>query len=243
MSKQTKQLIALVAIVVVGGGAVVYLNFFKDKPPATPAANNAPAVAPDPAPAPTPPPVGGATAAGPVGGPAPLSSTEALPMPKEDKPTTLSFTWKFPVVEKGLTLGSFHHDPKKRIPGAEYPFDPMHVMNLDVVAPERRLYIDRIRNEWVIEGVTVTPQMVLRLNDKGEPDLDENGNKVWEKKQVPEAWFKGKRRPYKTGDRLTGTRFTVEEIILTRAKTSVKLRGDNQEELELELAIPGRYPD
>lgn len=247
MSKQTKQLIALLVIVVVGGGAVWYLNFGRNSGGSAPApaANNAP-----PAPATTPPvapPVAGqpgaaAPAAAP-GTPAPLSSTEALPMPKDETPALVTYQWKFPHVPKGVSLGGFNHDPKKRIPGMEYPFDPMHVMNLDVVAPERRQYIERIKTEWVIEGITVTPQQVLRLNDKGEPELDEKGNKVWEKKDVPEVWFKGKRRPYKVTDRLTGTRFVVEEIIQTRARTAVKLRGDNQEELELELAIPSRYPD
>lgn len=243
MNKQTKQLAILGGLVVVAG-IVAYFFVLKPKEPTpTPAANTpAPAAAATtPNAAPTAPGQPNAAPA-PAGTPgaAPVAVLEPLPMPKDEPLPVISYTWVHPMVEKGTPIGGFNFDWKKN--GA-LVFDPMHVQNLDVVAPERRLYIEKIRTEWVIEGITITPQMVLKVNDKGEPELDEKGQKQYEKKDVKEAWFKGKRRPYKVGERLTGTRFSVEEIIQTRDKTSVKLRGDNQEELELELATPGRYPD
>lgn len=237
MSKQNKQLIALVGLIIVAG-IVAYVFIFRDSAPPPPPANNTPAPAPAPAgPAPGAPATPGQPAPAPGGGPAaPVISTEPLPMPKDEPLPVVTYSWKI-----AGPLGGVNHDRKD--PKIEQPFDPLHVQNLDVVAPERQQYIARIKQDWVIEGITITPQMVVKKNAKGEAELDESGNKVYVKENVKEAWFKSKRRPYKAGERLTGTRFVVEEIIQNRDKTSVKLRGDNQEELELELAVPGRYPD
>jgi len=245
MNKQTKQL-ALLGGLVIAAGIVAYFTMFNDPAPTPPPADNsaapAPAAgAPGPAPAAQPTPGQPAPAPGTAPGAAPVVSNEPLPMPKEEQFSTVTYTWKYPVLNPGPSVGGFAWDWPKR--GVGNPFDPLHVANLDVVAPDRKLYIERVRSEWVIEGVTITPQQVLKTNDKGEPELDSEGNKQYQKMDVKEAWFRGKRRPYKAGERLTGTRFTVDEIIQNKEKTSVKLRGDSGEELELELAIPGRYPD
>lgn len=236
MSKQNKQLIALVGLIVVAGIVAYFMVFRGDTPPPPPPADNT--APPTPAgPAPAAPATPGQPAPAPAGGAAaPVVSNEPLPMPKDEPLPVVTYSWK--VAGK---LGGLDHDRKD--PKIEQPFDPMHVQNLDVVAPERQQYIARIKADWVIEGITITPQMIVKKNAKGEAELDENGKKIYVKENVKEAWFKNKRRPYKTGERLTGTRFTVEEIIQNRDKTAVKLRGDNQEELELELAVPGRYPD
>lgn len=236
MSKQNKQLIVLVGLIVVAG-IVAYFFIFKEKaPPPPPPADNTAAPAPA-GPPPAAPATPGQPAPAPGGGTAaPVVSNEPLPMPKDEPLPVVTYSWRV-----AGPLGGANHDRKD--PKIEQPFDPFHVQNLDVVAPERQLYIARVKQDWVIEGITITPQMVVKKNAKGEAELDEKGNKIYVKENVKEAWFKNKRRPYKAGERLTGTRFVVEEIIQNIEKTSVKLRGDNQEELELELAVPGRYPD
>ncbi|MCL4730261.1 MAG: hypothetical protein KJ044_07510, partial [Planctomycetes bacterium] len=213
---------------------VAYFMVFRDKtpPPAPaqnpPAAQNPPSAQQPPAGTPGP---GTPGAAGPA-----VASNEPLPMPKAEEIPSVTYTWP---VAPGV--GGFNWDFKDFT--KEQPYDPLRVQDLYVVAPERRQYIDKIRQDWVLEGISITPQHVLKVNERGEPELSPEGKRQYEKKDVREAWFKGKRRPYKAGERLTGTRFVVTEVVQTRDKTSVKLRGDNGEELELELAIPSRYPD
>lgn len=247
MDKQTKQLAALGALVIVAG-IVAYFMYFKgsDTPAPAPAANT-PAAAPPAAGAPTPgaapTPGGGAAATAPgatatpgaATGPAVLTAADALPMPKPEQLSSITYTWKADdhYGEYGLHV----------FKAGDMRFDPMHVQNIDVVDPDRRQYIEKIKKDWVIEGVTETWQQVAVTEENGQPKKDADGKPILEKRLVKEAWFKGIRKPYKEGDRLPGTRFVIKKIVRTREETSVQLIGDNGEELKLELSPPTRYPD
>lgn len=247
MDKQTKQLAALGALVVVAG-IVAYFMYFKGPSTTAPADNTAAATPPATgAPAPGPAPAPGAGTAAPAGaapgaatpgapaGPVVLTAADALPMPKPEQLPSITYTWKADdhYGEYGVHV----------FKAGDMRFDPLHVQNIDVVDPDRRQYIEKIKKDWIIEGVTETWQQVAVTEENGQPKKDAEGKPVLEKRLVKEAWFQGIRKPYKEGDRLPATRFVIKKIVRTTLETSVQLIGDNGEELKLELSPPTRYPD
>jgi hypothetical protein len=117
-------------------------------------------------------------------------------------------------------------------------FDPLLVKNRDVVDPGRRDYIQRIKNEWVLTGITHTWRWVTLVDEEGRPLLDEHGEPMREYRKVWEAFFAGRRRPLGENDRLPGTRFVIERIRVTPERAFVRLRGDLGDPLDLELAAP-----
>ncbi len=202
MDKQKKQLIILLVLVIVAGGVAVWQFVLKGDPAPTPAKADTTKAA---SPAPTQP-AGGApvTTKGPSqpAGTTPVTVIEDLPMPVEEKPRERFLAW--PEKERG----------GRDTPAGNWPFDPLFVMNLDVVNPEMRKEIDALRAEWVPDGITITTQKVrVETIKKPDPDAPAVIEHHWEDRPVIECWFEGQRAPFKVDDRLTGTRYTIEEII------------------------------
>lgn len=242
MDKQTKQLIVLVALIVVAGGiaAFVFLGGEDDVPPAKTATPAAPATAATPT-APATAPAGAAATPGAKPGAAPVVVEQDLDIPEPVKPTTPRYKWPWP-------------DGKAWTPGPNEvaAFDPLLVQNIDVVDPKRREYIETLKKEWVLVGFLETTQEVPILGEDGKPEMDANGKPKTEVKRVLEAWFKDKRRPYREKDRLTNTRFTIEKIFLDRVymsesgsdykvRSGVDLLGDTGAKLTIFLADDDRH--
>lgn len=231
MNKQTKQLIVLGGLVVVAAIVAFFMYGGGDSPSPKPTANTAQGDAPPPAPTQG----GQAPAGGAPGAPgaapgAPAADAAAdLPVPPvPEKPVgVLAWTWKWAAPEGGKEY---------KPPVGQMPlYDPLKVQNVDVVDPERRKVIDQLRLEWVLDGIIITKQEVQ--------EKDEAGNMVRKMKLVPEAWFKGKRRPYKENDRLTNTRFTIRQIFRDKERQGIRLISDTGAEVEMVLAPAGRYKD
>jgi hypothetical protein len=200
MDKQKKQLIILLVLVIAAGGVALWQFVLKGD-----GKTSAPATTDPKAATPAPQPKGGTpgTAKGPTqpANTAPVTVVEDLPIPLDEKPRERRFQW--PVQGGG----------KKTEKGA-WPFDPLFVMNLDVVNPEMRKEIDALRTDWVPDGITITTQRVRVENVKrNEAGVVIAIEQHWEEKPVIECWFQGERAPFKVDDRLTGTRYTIEEII------------------------------
>lgn len=222
MDKQTKQLIFLGALVVVGGIVAFFvLSGDGDAPPPADTTNKVangnttPPAAPQPAGAQP----GADAKAGPV-----VVVVEDKEIPPDTRPRNVEVSWR--------------HDPPPANPPVDYvkPYDPLFVQNIDVVEPERRKYIKALKDQWQLKGITETWHLV---------DVkDEEGNIVsTERKLIKEAWFKGKRRPYKVKDRLTNTRFQIEEIYYNgdEGKSGVVLLGDTGARVPMDLAPADRY--
>ncbi|MCA8915850.1 MAG: hypothetical protein KDB90_10605 [Planctomycetes bacterium] len=240
MNKQTKQLIALGGLVLVAG-VIAAWNFglFGGGEPEKPA--------PDPAAAagtPTPTPPAGEPAAttpsaagGVPGGPAPQTQDLDLEIPE---PVTLvmpRYRWNWTNAGEDY-VKSPDYDPKLAA------YDPLWVQNIDVVDPKRKEYIDNLKQEWVLDGLTETMQRVTRK--------DADGNNVEQEEMVLEAWFRDKKRPYGEKDRLTNTRFTIEKIFKNRVyrsegssdfkvRSGVDLAGDTGAKLTIFVGDDGRY--
>jgi hypothetical protein len=126
---------------------------------------------------------------------------EDLPIPADEKPRERRFQWPETGGGKNTEKGN-------------WPFDPLFVMNLDVVNPEMRKEIDALRADWVPDGITITPQLVrVETIKPAGPAGGVSIEQHWEEKPVIECWFRGQRAPFKVDDRLTGTRYTIEEIV------------------------------
>ncbi|MBZ0135797.1 MAG: hypothetical protein K8I27_05450 [Planctomycetes bacterium] len=166
MDKKTKQLVILVVLIVVAGGVAVWrLGLFggDDAPPPAPA----PAPVADagtPTPVPTNP-TGEPTPAQPGGAPGqtPLTQNQDLDIPAEVTISPARYQW--PIKRGGAT----------DLPDRNFPvFDPLHVQNIDVVDPDRKKYIEQLRAEWILDGITVTTQQRLKIDATGKPMLGES---------------------------------------------------------------------
>lgn len=251
MDKNKRNLILLVGLIIVAGGVAAWqFGLFKsDPPPAPPVTPPPPAVATPAAPGTVPPA---------PGQPAPVVVEQDLPIP--EKVAIRVTTYKWPVDAPSNSSGWVPGE------GEKYAYDPFMVQNIEVVDPDRAKYIDQIRADWIPDGISETWQWVQYrypvplLDENGKPVLDNEGNpkpdpdkppRIEEKWElVREAWFKGKRRPYRAGDRLTNTRFVIEMIILGDkydvnhiTKAIIRLKGDTGAQLDLELAPASRYDD
>lgn len=244
MDKQTKQLILLVGLIVVAGGVAAFVFLGGDDPPPPPATDATATPTPTPTTGPVTP---GTPNAGPSATPGaqpgavPIVVEQDLEIPEPVKPTMPRYKWPWP-------------DGKGHTPGPDdvAAFDPLLVQNIDVVDPERREYIEKLKTDWVLVGIMETLQEVPVLDENGKPVMGEDGRPKTEVKRVLEAWFLDKRRPYREKDRLTNTRFTIEKIFLNRKyvsesgtdfkiRSGVDLAGDTGAKLTIFLADDDRY--
>ena len=126
------------------------------------------------------------------------------------------------------------------------------VQNIDVVDPERKKYIEDLKEQWVLDGIIETKQRVPVVDEKGKPKLGPDGEPIMEVRLVLEAMFKDRRRPYRVKDRLTNTRFTIKEIFTSRVykiegsdeimiRDGVDLIGDTGANITLFLTDDTRY--
>jgi hypothetical protein len=140
-------------------------------------------------------------------------------------------------------------------------FDPLRVKNVDIVNPELKKEVDELKKTWVLDGITIMPHIVKVVKD---------GVEVMETRDVIEAWFVGRRAPFKLDDRLTNTRYRILEIVFgdkvwvvevdattgkrvpkvkpyvpvnpkDTQRAMVRLLGDKGNVLDLELAPADRY--
>lgn len=168
MNKQTKQLIALGGLVVVAG-VVAYVFVFKgeDLPEKVPA-NNAAKLA---EPAATPTPNSGTVKPGTTpttpGAATPVVQDQDLEIPEPHKFTHTPYTWPF---DNGGA--NFVARPEKNIFAA---FDPFLVQNIDVVDPQRREYIESLKQEWILDGLIETRQQLSIFDGAGKALL---GNSI-----------------------------------------------------------------
>jgi hypothetical protein len=151
----------------------------------------------------------------------------SLPLPADSPVSYQATAWPEPIA------GGIDHTTGLNMP---LPYDPLRIQNIDVVDPGRRAYLDQIRNDWKLLGITETWRWVTVLDARGEPKLDAHGRTQREYRQVWEAFFEGRTRPLGENDRLPGTRFTIEKIRLLPERAFVRLRGDTGVELDIELA-------
>lgn len=163
----------------------------------------------------------------------------------EKVPVQLNFmSWQV----KAPTGGAgWKPDPAKE---EAWPYDPFWVQNIEVVDPERKKYIDQVRQDWIPDGITDTWQWIREVDDEGKTRIGPDGKPIERFGLVREAWFKGKRWPYRNGDRLDGTRFVIEDIVLGdgfgedhSTKAYIRLKGDTGASLDLELAPASRYAE
>jgi hypothetical protein len=254
MNKQQKQLIVLVVLIVVGGGVAAWqLKLFGgDTPPNTTASNVGAiniAANPNPGAGPTPGPganpnltVGAAGQAGTQGAAAAVVSKYQTPgeLPAKETVVVPTYTWTVSAPDSGENW-------EKERGRAFWQYDPLFVQNLDVVEPDRKKYIDELRAEWILDGITEMEHIVkVELkDDQGKTILDAEGNAVTrdEKQKIPEAWFQGRTRPFKEKDRLPGTRFVIEKIYSTPMGKGILLRGDTGALIDMPLIKSGRYED
>ena len=320
MDKQTKQLAVLGGLVVVAGIVAYFMVFKGDDTPAPAPAPIDKSAMPD---AGTPA-AGGApvTPAGPAGVVAPVVVETDPDMPTVMVWSEPRYTWPW-----AAPIG--RADWKPNLERLEQPvFDPLKVQNMDVVDPERQASINKLKDEWKLQGIMereglvpqdkLVPALVPKMGDDGKPELgpdgkpilieemipdevprlipdldpdgqpilddegnprlrpmlDENGDPVMDAVldaegkpvmktkmkvvveyvvgRVLEAWFDGKRRPYRMKDRLPNTRFTVQDIFIGkrfmeegtnryRVRSGVVLLGDTGAEITIFLADDSRY--
>lgn len=173
MNKQTKQLVVLIVLVVALGGVAAWNFgvFGGDDPAPAPATDPAAAGPAAAGPAnPTGQPAGqpaaqpsqpGQPAAAP--GQAPQTVVQDLEIPEEVVITPPRYDW--PVRRGGAD----------DIPDPRFPiFDPLKVQNIDVVDPDRKKYIEQLKEEWVLDGITVTVQKRVKIDDTGKPMIGES---------------------------------------------------------------------
>jgi hypothetical protein len=169
MNKQTKQLLALGLLVLVGGGVAAWrLGLFggDEKPKAnnSPGPINAAEATPTPT-GPTPAGPGPATPATP-GGPTPVVADQDLEIPEDTKIVTREYTWPFSNGGKNFVAA-----PELNLFAA---FDPLMVQNIDVVDPSRREIIETVKAEWILDGLIETLQSVPKLDAEGKPIIGED---------------------------------------------------------------------
>ncbi|MCB9894774.1 MAG: hypothetical protein H6839_10010 [Planctomycetes bacterium] len=243
MDKQTKQLAVLGGLVVIGGLVAAWqFGLFgggePEKPKTDPAAaaGTPTPTAPGGEPAPTTPSNPGG-AQGVPGGPAPQTQDVDLDIPEPVVIPMPRYRWQW-------DNGGWEWENKPDIDRKSLAYDPLWVQNIDVVDPKRKEYIDNLKQEWVLDGLSETMQ---RVQTK-----DAEGNITEEDRPVLEAWFRGKKRPYGEKDRLTNTRFTIEKIFKNRVyqsegssdfkvRSGVDLAGDTGAKLTIFVGDDGRY--
>lgn len=131
----------------------------------------------------------------------------------------VAWKWGKPIWERGV----------KRSIGESWPADPFRVLNIDVVDPERHAEIEDVKKAWQIQGVTKTRAWVevQVVDEKGKPKIEnEQIVTVMKLQNIYEVWFKDKESPFRVGDRLTDTRFTITKIFRNRHSKDAK--GDDQ---------------
>ena len=102
----------------------------------------------------------------------PETQTQDLEIPDKVSLSPARYDW--PIKRGGAT----------DIPDARFPiFDPLKVQNIDVVDPGRREYIERLREDWILNGITITKQQRLKIDANGQPML---GESVMEPKPIYE---------------------------------------------------------
>jgi hypothetical protein len=85
--------------------------------------------------------------------------------------------------------------------------------NQDSEDPQFKEYLNAIADEWILEGIRFEFTSCTIADDSGMPMMDESGNRLREERWTRVLNFKGKRRPYQERDRLTGTRFSIVQIV------------------------------
>ena len=214
MDKQKKQLAILGGLVLVAI-IVAFVMFPKEKPPEKkPATANA-------APVNSPVPVGPANSTarpvpGQPGQPGAPKKEPPLPMPDLTKtvPEVKNHKWDWE-----LKPG----EPPRAIP----PYDPFLIVNIDVAQPELQKEIRKLKEDWIPDGISEEPFI----------------NEMDESKIVKLVWFKGKRRGFKEGDRLTGTKFRVYRIFETRDNKKIIVRSDRGNDVVIPFGSTSRYDD
>lgn len=243
MNKQQKQLIVLVVLIVVGGGVAAWqLKLFGGEEPTQAPASNVGALPignnPNPAATGTNPNVG--IGGQPAAAAAAVKSKYETPgqIPTREVLVVPTYAWPVNPPDSGENW-------EKERGRAFWQYDPLFVQNLDVVEPDRKKYIDELRAQWVLDGITEMEHIVkVEIKDaEGKPVLDAEGKPVTheEKQRVMEAWFQGRTRPFKEKDRLPGTRFVIEKIYSTPAGKGISLRGDTGALIDMPLIKSGRY--
>jgi hypothetical protein len=182
MDKQTKQLIALGGLVVVAG-IVAYFFYFRGDDEAT---KNPPKNATKPAdPVTTPTPNSGTAQPGATttpttpGGTPPVVVDQDLEIPEDENIRIPEVTWKY---ENGGR--NFVPQPERNILAA---FDPFLVQNIDVVDPQRREYIESLKQEWILDGIIETKQELAVFGPDGKALI---GNSITAPKPLTEPVVK-----------------------------------------------------
>src|SRR5688500_5911979 len=181
MDKQTKQLIALGGLVVVAGIVAYFFYFRGDDEAAKNPPKNATKPA-DPVTTPTPnsgtaQPKPGATTTTPTtpGGTPPVVVDQDLEIPEDENIRIPEVTWKY---ENGGR--NFVPQPERNILAA---FDPFLVQNIDVVDPQRREYIESLKQEWILDGIIETKQELAVFGPDGKALI---GNSITAPRQLTE---------------------------------------------------------
>ncbi|MCC6572648.1 MAG: hypothetical protein IT462_02550 [Planctomycetes bacterium] len=122
------------------------------------------------------------------------------------------------------------------IPGA---FDPLLVLNSDIVDERRAEEVVTLKANWILKGVA---SRLYELRDvDGQLVYDEDGRvKMVE---VFEVFFDGKPYPYKVGDRLTGTRFKITEVRHDRDGAIATVTSDTGAVQRLKIASFDPYDE
>jgi YD repeat-containing protein len=201
MNKDTKKLLVLVGLLVVLGGFAAWrLGVFGgDDPPPKKAADPAQPAQPAQPAGPTQPAGPNQPAAGPAAQPGQAAPEQDLEIPPELTPPPVRSEW--PVRKGGAGDAP---DPNRRV------FDPLKVQNIDVVDPDRRKYIEDLKAEWVLDGITVTRQEVLKIDATGKPMI---GESVMEPKPMTEMVIQRDEFTQIVYDPETGKARLVEQIV------------------------------
>lgn len=146
MDKQKKQLIILVVLLAgLGGFALYQFGVFDGEPEPAPQQQKSAEAGAEPAAPPAP--------AGSAG--APVVADQDLELPTElFEFKAKEYLWTPAVGREG---GGRDWEPGE---GELLPFDPLRVKNVDIVNPELRRYIDEVKKNWVVVGITRTWQLV-----------------------------------------------------------------------------------
>lgn len=167
----------------------------------------------------TPPPPGGQPPAPQPGQP----GQPAAPKPEDDLK---------PIVFVPPVIGTVAYQP-----GA---YDPLKVLNSDIVDDRRAEEVETLRKDWVLKGITSRMYELRGANN--EPIYDDDGRVRMIR--VYEAFFDGKPYSYKVGDRLLpGTRFKITRIVHNHEGATVEVTSDTGATQRLRIASFEPYPD
>ncbi len=227
MPKQTKQLIVLViALVVLGGVAFYVLVLDKD----TPASGTAKTKTAKQGDTPAQPAGTAKDAKGGPAGSAPVVQVKDEDIPPEATPRISALTWP---VAAPLGAGFGIHEAQRE--GIEMPWDPLKVKNVDIVNPQLKEEIERLKAEWVPDGISVLPQPVRKVTIVTREDGTRERTEEMVVQDVVEVWFAGQRSPYKVDDRLVGTRYVIQQVLFGDKiwESSVEIQDDGSEVRQL----------